>query len=529
MEGAMSGVAWTVRNSFGAGLTRREFGLLAGAASATFAVGPALAQARRGGVLNIATIGEPPTLDPMDSPADVVGMISQHIFETLYTWGDGWRIRPLLAASDPEISGDGLTYTIRLREGVRFHDGSVMTSTDVLASLNRWMTVAQRGKQTKEYIQSVTAPDQKTIRFSLVKPFAPLLSFLSLQTSAAIVIPAGNQMHPMKDFVGTGPYRLVERMPDRYVQLRRFEEYAAREESSENYGGKRVAYIDELRFVPVPDASTRLQGAIAGQFDYVDALPVENAPQLKGSKADAVILKSFGWPFFFLNAKEGPLSNVALRRAVLAALNFEDMLAAAFGSKEFYSVDGAWYPAGFAMHSNEGAENYIKAGNSEHAKQLARDAGYNGQPIRIMTSRQFDFHFKMAQVAVEYLRAAGFTSDLVVIDWASLLTRRNDPTQYEIFITHGPILPEPTLFSFMTPTAPGWWATPRRDAVIGAFNSEADPTKRAKLWGDVQRAIYEEVPVMRIGNFNMLAARSQRLQGLTPAVWPFFWNTYVAA
>jgi peptide/nickel transport system substrate-binding protein len=160
---------------------------------------------------------------------------------------------------------------------------------------------------------------------------------------------------------------------------------------------------------------------------------------------------------------------------------------------------------------------------------MARDAGYKGQPIRIMTSRQFDFHFKMAQVAVEYLRAAGFTSDLIVIDWASLLTRRNDPTQYEIFITHGPILPEPTLFSFMTPTAPGWWATPRRDTVIGAFNSEPDPTKRAKLWGDVQLALYEEVPVMRIGNFNMLAARAQRLQGLTPAVWPFFWNTYVTA
>src|SRR5262245_23597747 len=89
---------------FGAGLTRRDFGLLAGAASSLAAMGPALAQAKRGGVANIATIGEPPTLDPMDSPADVVGMISQHMFETLYTWGDGWRIRPLLAASDPEIS-----------------------------------------------------------------------------------------------------------------------------------------------------------------------------------------------------------------------------------------------------------------------------------------------------------------------------------------------------------------------------------------------------------------------------------------
>ena len=88
----------------------------------------------------------------------------------------------------------------------------------------------------------------------------------------------------MKNFVGTGPFRFVERMPDRYVQLRRFEEYTPREEEADNYGGRRVAYLDEVRFVPVPDASTRLQGAIAGQFDYVDALPVENAPQLKGEQ-----------------------------------------------------------------------------------------------------------------------------------------------------------------------------------------------------------------------------------------------------
>ena len=206
-----------------------------------------------------------------------------------------------------------------------------MTSADVLASLNRWTTVAQRGKQTKEYVESISAPDASTIRIALVKPFAPLLSFLSLQTSAAIIIPAGNQAHPMTNYVGTGPFRFVERMPDRYVQLRRFEEYTPRDDAADNYGGRRVAYLDELRFVPVPDASTRLQGAIAGQFDYVDALPVENAPQLKGSKADAVIFKSFGWPFFFINAKQGRLTNVALRRAVLAALNFEDMLAAAFG------------------------------------------------------------------------------------------------------------------------------------------------------------------------------------------------------
>src|SRR5262245_42096774 len=105
-------------------LGRREFAALAGAAALAGSATSAHAQATKGGTANVAVVGERPTLDPMDSPADVVGMIGQHIFETLFTWGEGWRIEPLLAASNPEISADGLVYVIKLRQGVKFHDGS---------------------------------------------------------------------------------------------------------------------------------------------------------------------------------------------------------------------------------------------------------------------------------------------------------------------------------------------------------------------------------------------------------------------
>ena len=199
---------------------RRDLALMAGAAGLLATLpGAAVGAPRRGGALNVATVGEPPTLDPMESPADVVGMVSQHVFETLYTWGEGWRIVPLLAAADPDISADGRTYTIPLREGVRFHDGTTMTAQDVLASLQRWIRIAQRGRQVAENLDSLTSPDARRIRIALKQPYAPLLSFLSLQTSAAIVIPAAKQAQPMTEFMGTGPFRFVERAPDRYVLL----------------------------------------------------------------------------------------------------------------------------------------------------------------------------------------------------------------------------------------------------------------------------------------------------------------------
>src|ERR1041384_3027046 len=91
----------------------------------------------RGGVIDVATIGEPPTLDPMTSTADLVGIVTQHIFETLYTFDKQWNVTPLLAESLPEVSQDGKTYTIKLRTGIKFHDNTAMTSDDVVASLSR--------------------------------------------------------------------------------------------------------------------------------------------------------------------------------------------------------------------------------------------------------------------------------------------------------------------------------------------------------------------------------------------------------
>ena len=162
--------------------------VLATAIALLSANGLAMAQ-EKGGVIDVATVGEPPTLDPMASTADLVGIITQNIFETLYTFDANWNTTPLLAAALPDISSDGTTYTIPLRQGIKFHDGETMTSKDVVASLERWEKVATRGKQTAEVIASIKATDDNTVVITLKKPYAPLLPLLSLNNAAAIVIP----------------------------------------------------------------------------------------------------------------------------------------------------------------------------------------------------------------------------------------------------------------------------------------------------------------------------------------------------
>ncbi|MBC2886449.1 ABC transporter substrate-binding protein [Ochrobactrum sp. CM-21-5] len=487
----------------------------------------ALAQ-QKGGVVNVATIGEPPTLDPMVSTADLVGIVSQHIFETLYTFDKSWKPTPLLAAALPEISADGKTYTIKLREGVKFHDNTDVASNDVVASLERWTKVASRGKQTATMIEKIEAVDPLTVKISLSAPYAPFVSLLAFNNSAAIILPAEKQAEPMTEFVGTGPYKLKERKPDQYIQLERFDGYKSPEGETSGYGGERHQYVDEIRFVPVPDANTRVEAAISGQYDYVDSIPVESYARVKASEAsEPVMLQSFGWPVFVLNSGHGMTKNKELRQAIQQALGEEDMMAAAFGSKDFYAIDGSLYPQSFAWATQAGVEGRYNIADATKAGELLKAAGYKDEPLRILTSRQYEFHYKMAQVAAEYLKMAGFKVDLQVVDWATLTQRRADPTLWDIYITHSPFLPEPSLIGMMSTSAPGNWDTPDRAKVVDAFNTESDPEKRVALWADVQKVIMDEVPFIKIGDFNAVSAKSKKLDGVVPAPWPYFWNVSV--
>lgn len=496
---------------------------------AAVAAMPSLSMAQQqGGIINVATIGEPPTLDPMTSTADLVGMITQHIFETLYTFDENWNVTPLLAEGLPDVSVDGKTYTIKLRSGITFHDGSEMTSEDVVASLNRWTKLASRGKQAAGFIVSIAASDPSTVVIRLKEPYAPLLALLAFNNSAAVILPFEKQADTLADFVGTGPYMLKERKADQYIQLVRFADYKALSGDSDGYGGNRHQYLDEIRFVPVPDPNTRVEAAVSGQYDYVNSIPVESFDKIKNSEtSEPIMLKPFGFPVFVFNTKEGLSSNLTIRKAVEKALSMEDMLAAAFGSKDFYTADGAFYPASYGWHSEVGTEGNYNLGDPEGAATDLKAAGYKGEPLRILTSRQYEFHYKMAQVAAEYLKLAGFNVDMQVVDWATLTQRRADPKLWDVYITHSPFLPEPALMGVLSTSSPGWWDTPARKAAVDPFTSEADLAKRIELWASVQKTIYDELPLLKIGDFNAVSTKSKALEGVEAAPWPYFWNASI--
>ncbi|MBS1227461.1 MAG: peptide transporter [Proteobacteria bacterium] len=479
---------------------------------------------------NLAMIAEPQTLDPMGSTADLVGTIMQHVYEPLYTFDAKWNVVPMLADGLPKVSKDGLTHSIALRHGVKFHNGREMVADDVVASLQRWMEVSPRGKSVGKEVLSISAKGPYLVELKLKTLYAPLLSQLALPTGMAAIMAKESIAPQLKDFVGTGPYKLKERKPDQYTLLTRFADYSSRQEAASGYAGKREALIEELRFVPVPSASTRVEGVLSGQFDYADQLPVEAVARLDkaGAAVVPIMTKSFGFPYLVLNTKEGVLASQALRQAVQAAFGPGEMMAAAFGDTRFFAVEGNHFPQGTPFYSLAGTDKYNRR-DPAAAKDMAAKAGYSGQTIRIMASRQYEFHYNMALVMAEELKRAGMKVELQVVDWATLVQRRNDPKLWDIYVTHSGQFPEPMLSPpQLSDGAPGWWNSPAKLAVLTEFNKEMDPVKRGALWAKVQQVVYDEVPYINVGKFNSLSARAQRLQGYTPSAWPFFWNAKVA-
>ncbi|WOI57848.1 ABC transporter substrate-binding protein [Palleronia sp. LCG004] len=471
------------------------------------------------GTIDVAIIGEPDTFDPMISTKDVVSIVTQHFVETLYTFDESWAVVPLLAADMPQIAEDGLTYTIPLREGVSFHDGSTMDADDVVASLDRWLEVASRGMAIADLVEGVEASGPSEVTITLSEPYAPLLSLLAFSNSAAAIYPEEIVAPSIEQVIGTGPYKLEAHEPDQYTQLVRFEEYTQPEGSA-----PREQIPDEIRFVPVPDTNTRVEGLLSGQFDFADSLATEAYDRIDGSEtAEPVLLEPFGWPVFAVNHKEGLMTDLKIRQAVQAALPYDDMLFAAFGNDMFFQTDGAYYPEGWQWHTEAGTELY-NINDQQLAGQYLEEAGYDGQPLRILTSRQYEFHYRMAEVAQMALEMAGFTVEMDVVDWATLAQNRDNPALWDIYITHSPFLPEPALISSLFPSAREGWDNPEKNEILDRFTSETDPEARVEIFGELQEMAYEDVGIIKIGNFNALQGQRRGMTGVAPSPWPAFWN-----
>jgi len=495
--------------------------------------GPALAQEtpRMGGVLKAAMIGEPPSLDLHWTTAVITQQITWHIYEGLYTYDQNFNPIPMLAEGHT-ITDGGRRYTITLRKGVKFHNGKEMTSADVVASLKRWGRMATPGKLLWKDVEAVEAKDPYTVVIHLKAPSGSLLYGLGRPNNGAAIYPrevieaAGDGQ--IKQFIGTGPFSFVEHKPDRHIRLARFKDYAARPEPPDGYGGKRTAYVDEILFIPVPDVAVRLAGVETGEYHYGQQIKADQYDRIKSLTAlEARIVKPSFWATAVLNHKQGLMTSKKLRQAFQAVLDMEPIMAAGVGNKEFYRLDpGLFYPEQGLWHSTAAANAYNQK-DKEKARRLLKEAGYAGQPVRWITTKEYEWMYKNALVAKQQLEEAGFKVDLQVVDWATLVQRRNKPELFDVFSTGFSFQADPALHTAIQCNWPGWWCHEEKERLLGEFIRETDPKKRKALIERIQQIFYEDVGRIKFGDQFSLDVVRKEVRGFRSTPELFFWNAWL--
>ena len=141
-----------------------------------------------GGRLRVATTGQPATLDGHFVAQRTIGLIDWNMFEALFTFDAEYNTVPMLAEGI-EVSEDGLTNKITLRQGVPFHNGEEMRAADVVASFNRWAPVASLGLAISEFLDEVVEVDPYAVEFRLTSPLVALPSLLARQQRGSRSIP----------------------------------------------------------------------------------------------------------------------------------------------------------------------------------------------------------------------------------------------------------------------------------------------------------------------------------------------------
>jgi peptide/nickel transport system substrate-binding protein len=463
---------------------------------------------------NIAWDAQPATLDPVMTTATTTRDIMRNVYEPLIALDDDGQVQPVLASSYA-VSDDRRTVTFTLRENVRFHDGSLMDPADVVASIQRWIAQTTSGRQFFQGTE-VSATGPNTVALTTPRAMYTLLPLLADPNMITPVQPAevlqNAPAEGVTSFIGTGPYRFVEWVPDQYIHLQRFADYVSPPGPASGLAGARTPFYENLYYHFVSDPSTRLAGLQTGQYDAANSLPIDNYAQLEADPNVRTVVGDEGTNGLIFNKKAGVLSSSLMRQAVNAALDIQSIQVAAFSSPDFFTLNGALAMEQSPWYTTAGLQNY-NVHDPARAKQLLAEAGYKGEPVRILTTREYADHYNSAVVIESQLRAAGINAQLVVTDWASVLQNRTDPNAYEAFITGFTPTVLPTRNLFLSNSWPGWTDDPAIARALDAITYAPDDDAANAGMEELQTAFYNYLPIIKFGENKIVTGLRSDVDG----------------
>lgn len=481
-------------------------------------------------------------LDPIITTAHITRDHAYMIYDVLIAVDENFKPQPQMA--DWTISDDQKVYTLTLRDGLKFHDGTPVTATDAVASLQRWAKRDAGGQLIMDISESLKVADDKTLVWTLREPFAPFLDTLSKQAALPpFIMPARIAATPadtaITEHIGSGPFKFVptEFQPGVGVSYVKNEDYVPRKEPASWMAGGKVVNVDKVRWLTMTDAQTAVNALMSGEIDYLEQVPVDLVPLFDGD--DSVVLEKrdpLGYQTMGrLNFKHPPFDNPDIRRAAFLAMSQEPVLAALMADPSYYKLCGAIFGCGTPNATDIGAETITAKGNIEEAKALLKKAGYDGKPVVMMQPTDVTSLSPQPVVAAQQLRAAGFTVDMQPMDWQTLVGRRaskEEPSKggWNIFFTNWQIPEIATPLNSVMLNGrgdQGWFGWPKDDQIEVLkkdYINAQSPEDRKVVIEKIQAHTLENVLYIPLGEYNPPQGRRANIVDMLGSPVPVFWN-----
>jgi peptide/nickel transport system substrate-binding protein len=475
------------------------------------------------------------SLDQMGSSTISTRNIAMNIYEALMTRDENFSPMLELAQSMTE-SPDRMVYTFKLRQGVKFQNGKPLSSADVVASFDRYSKMGI----LRNFLANVTAweaPDADTFVIRLKKPQPTFVLTLSSFSVPVVIIPAEDRDDPPLQLktIGTGPWQLVDFTPGSAVKLRRYDSYTPNTqfESRSGFGGYKQACFDTVTFRIVTEPGARVAGMQTGELQGVEDLPTKSVAALKNDKNITLLpLKNWWIQIATPNFSVPPTDNLNFRKAVQAALDMDEIMDAA--SDGNYSLNVGFQYPNQADYTDAGKETYnIK--DPAKAKQYLAQSGYKGEPVVLLTDKDYAPMYNSALVMAEEMKAVGINAQLKVVDWPTSVNMALKPdTGWNFFFTGWGTQPAlgalDTVQLMVNPNA-GYMPKDGKDdpdmlAAWNDMNDLADPAARQQAFVRAQTVALEHVIEVPFGSLTKVQATRANVQGFIPFRIPRMSNVW---
>lgn len=530
-------------------MKKTKHGLRLLAASAMIAISTALAtpgDAQADGTLRYVITGDLKILDPVyTTAAETIGH-GLLVYDTLFAMNSKFEPQPQMV-DNYEVSEDGLTWTFTLRDGMKWHDDTAVTAKDAVASLKRWGQKGTDASLMMERLDRMEVVDDLTFKMIFKGKFGPLLITLANPVVPGFIMREQDALtppdQPVKEIIGSGPFKFEagEWRPGSKIVYSKFDGYLPRNEPADGYAGGKVANVDKVEWVVIPDANTAAQALIAGEVDMMQWVPMDQVPILK--EADQVTVKVTNPLGVFghlrMNIAHAPFDDQKVRQAALMVVDQKLFNSAMAGddpeiSKVCYAVFGCGTP----LESDIGAAKYRDA-SIEDAKALLKESSYDGSPVVIMSPTDWDPGRNASLLMAQALREIGMNVDVQDMDWSTLTQRRNSKdlpgngspgwdiflTDWPVFTMSNPITNAPLVSACDSEASwYGWPCDETIEKLRAEFVEAVDPDDQKKIAEDLQKRFYEYVPYITTGQYMTYNAWGNDVKDVVSFMQLVFWN-----